>query len=336
MNIVIVTCMRDEGPYCLEWIAHHRAAGVTDFLIFTHDCSDGTDALLDLLPGVTHVPFVPDPERSVQWQAMRLADRHDLVKSADWVLFMDCDEFLCLAPPLAGLGDLIVALGSDVDAVALPWRLFGSSGLPEYSDAPVTERFTRAAPEGFNLPAGHFFKTLYRPSRFQKMGVHRPKMRPGVAPVWALGGAQRADEAFSANDNRINLFGLPVAHTARLNHYSVKSAAEFMVKRLRGLPNRSTKSLDLGYWAERNFNTVEDHAIAPMLPATQENLKVLLRDPEVSRRHDASVRHHQVSFDSLMQDARAVQLLWHLGLLAGSAAPEPDALRTHLNRLSRL
>jgi len=99
-RILAVTCMRNEGPYCLEWIAHHRAAGVTDFLIFTHDCTDGTPELLDLLGDVTHVPFLPEGDKSVQWQAMRLADRHDLMKQADWALFFDCDEFLCLEAPM--------------------------------------------------------------------------------------------------------------------------------------------------------------------------------------------------------------------------------------------
>jgi hypothetical protein len=328
--------MRDEGPYCLEWIAHHRAAGATQFLIFTHDCTDRTDALLDLIPGVTHVPFTPEPKKSVQWQAMRLAERHDLVRRADWVLFMDCDEFVCLAPPLAGLPDLIAALPDDTEAIALPWRFFGSSGLLEYQDAPVTDRFKRCAPDPFHLPAGHFFKTLYRPDRFRKMGVHRPRNRSGASPVWALGGDQVADIAFAENDSRINLFGLPVARGARLNHYSLKSAAEFMVKRTRGLPNRSTKSLDLGYWAERNFNTVEDRAIEAMLPATREDLQGLMDRRELCDLHEASVQHHRAAFHAIIQDARAVQFFWHLALLTGSTPPDIDTTKGHLARLAQL
>jgi hypothetical protein len=66
MDILAVTCMRNEGPYCVEWIAHHRAAGFTKFLIYTHDCTDGTDALLDLLPDVTHVSFTVVEGKSSQ------------------------------------------------------------------------------------------------------------------------------------------------------------------------------------------------------------------------------------------------------------------------------
>ncbi|MFN4129742.1 MAG: glycosyltransferase family 2 protein, partial [Paracoccaceae bacterium] len=45
----IVTTMKNEGPFILEWIAYHRAIGVDDFLIYTNDCTDGTDTMLDLL-----------------------------------------------------------------------------------------------------------------------------------------------------------------------------------------------------------------------------------------------------------------------------------------------
>ena len=45
----IITTMKNEGPFILEWLAYHRAIGVDDFLIYTNDCTDGTDTMLDLL-----------------------------------------------------------------------------------------------------------------------------------------------------------------------------------------------------------------------------------------------------------------------------------------------
>ncbi|MES2816741.1 MAG: glycosyltransferase family 2 protein, partial [Pseudomonadota bacterium] len=49
MKITAVLCVRNEAAFLLEWLAHHRACGVTDFLVFTNDCDDGTDAMLDRL-----------------------------------------------------------------------------------------------------------------------------------------------------------------------------------------------------------------------------------------------------------------------------------------------
>lgn len=332
-RILAVTCMRNEGPYCLEWIAHHRAAGVSDFLIYTHDCDDGTPALLDLLPYVTHVPFCPEAEKSVQWQAMRLADRHDLVKEADWVLFFDCDEFLCLQAPMRTFDDLLASAPPSTDAIALPWRLFGANGHQVFEDQLTVERFSSAAPEPFFLPAGHFFKSLFRPKAFQKIGVHRPKSKASRPSVWKLAGSQSAPDGFAENDSRINLFGLVQAPAlARLNHYSLRSAAEFMVKRGRGLPNRTTKTLDLHYWAERNFNVVEDRTIGPMVEKTIDEMNRLRALPGVQMAHQTAVQHHQDAFAALMCDPNQIQFYWHLILLAGSTPPTAEQAQAHLAR----
>ena len=332
-QILAVTCMRNEGPYCLEWIAHHRAAGVTDFLIYSHDCDDGTDALLDLLPGVSHVPFHPDPEKSVQWQAMRLADAHPLMASADWAIFLDCDEFLCLDAPMQTFADLIGSVDDDTDAIALPWRLFGAGMQESFQDRLTPERFDRCAPDPFFLPAGSFFKTLFRPGSFQKLGVHRPRNKRGRTAKWNLGGLSQVPEGFAEAEGRINLFGLMAGPArARLNHYSLRSAAEFMVKRGRGLPNRTSKSIDLQYWAERNFNTVQDHTILPMLDATQTEMSKLRAVPNVTATHDSAVKWHQDAFAALMQDPAEIQFYWHLILLAGSTPPTREQVTAHLGR----
>ncbi|MEY8840170.1 glycosyltransferase family 2 protein, partial [Cribrihabitans sp. XS_ASV171] len=49
MRITAVTCVKNEGPFLLEWIAFNRLLGVTDFLFYSNDCTDATDRLLDAL-----------------------------------------------------------------------------------------------------------------------------------------------------------------------------------------------------------------------------------------------------------------------------------------------
>ncbi len=49
MKITAITCVKNEGPFLLEWIAFNRVIGVTDFLFYSNDCDDGTDKLLDAL-----------------------------------------------------------------------------------------------------------------------------------------------------------------------------------------------------------------------------------------------------------------------------------------------
>ncbi len=88
--------MKDEAPYLLEWLAHYRAIGVTDFLIYTNDCSDGTDLLLDRLQanGVVHHERNKVLRRGPHKSALKYALDHECYHSADWVLVCYVDEFL--------------------------------------------------------------------------------------------------------------------------------------------------------------------------------------------------------------------------------------------------
>lgn len=54
-----------------------------------------------------------------------------------------------------------------------------------------------------------------------------------------------------------------------MNHFAVRSAAALLLKRDLRLPNRAHKPVDLTYWVERNFNTVEDLSVSAMAPATE-------------------------------------------------------------------
>ena len=81
LTITAITCVKDEGPFLLEWIAYHRLIGVTDFLIYSNDCSDGTAELLDALAakgGLTHLPN-PAKGRNYQMEALKHAKDSGLV-----------------------------------------------------------------------------------------------------------------------------------------------------------------------------------------------------------------------------------------------------------------
>lgn len=318
----------------VEWVAHHRALGVTDFLLFTNDCSDGTDAILEALPGVVRMDNRPGPGKSVQWTALRAAWAHSWRKAADWILCIDSDEFINLRAPLSGLPDLIAHVG-EADAVILPWRLFGHSGHARLTEALTIEAFTQAAPEGCDYPVvGRQFKTLFRAKAgpFRQIGVHRPKLKKDRRAIWVDGSGAPMPEGFDQAEARINIFGLPPASDlVQLNHYSVRSAQSFMLKRARGLPNRKRKPIDMAYWVERNFNTVEDVSIARHADATRAEVARLMALPGVAELHKDAHAHHHAVFEAMMQDADAVRLYGRLLLSATSVPLDP----TQIDELAR-
>jgi hypothetical protein len=121
---------------------------------------------------------------------------------------------------------------------------------------------------------------------------------------------------------------------AELNHYSLRSRDEFMLKRHRGLPNHMKKPIDVGYWVERNWNTVEEPRIDAMLPATRAMLEDLMTLPDVRACHEATVAAHQSRFAQIMQNVDEVRFHWQLGLTTNSTPPRPEALRSYLRAMA--
>lgn len=325
MSILAFTCIRNEGPFLLEWIAYHRLIGVTDFLFFSNDCTDGSDALLSELArhGVLrHVPQVIRPGKSPQWQALQQVAKEGITAGHDWAMFTDVDEFPMIHAAGHCLTDAIAAMPADAEAIALPWRLFGAAGVAGFTDAPVTAQFTRSAPAQLYHPiAGRNIKTLYRPASFHKPGVHRPKrIAGGPLPRWYDGAGRPLSDRFAAADGQIALPALEVGRDViELHHYSLRSAESFLVKVERGLANRRTKAIDLGYWVERNFNAVENTAMAPWAAPLQTEIAVLRSLPGVAALHEAACRWHKARAADLMRTAEGYRLFCQCLYSTGSA-----------------
>ena len=136
---------KNEGPYILEWIAFHRAVGVTRFFIADNASDDGSTELLAALDRagiIRHIPFPGRPGEPPQLPAyVEILARFGA--EADWIAFIDADEFLQPAPPdrslLPALAGLDAAEG--VGMVVVNWAVYGSGGADEAGPEPVIERF---------------------------------------------------------------------------------------------------------------------------------------------------------------------------------------------------
>jgi len=321
MKYLLITSMRNEAPYILEWLAYHQSIGVDGFLIYSNDCDDGTDVMLDrlaVLGVVKHVRNDKITKAGVQWSALKRAGNHPMRKQAEWILFADVDEFVNVKVGGGHLDDLRAAC-PDATAFALTWRMYGNDGRVEIEDKPVLEQFARCARFPCYAPiTSSMFKTLFKnDGSYEKLGVHRPKKRVETDESkihWVNGsgdplGREYLDKAtvtYGANGG-IDL--------ACINHYSVKSAKAFLAKTRRGLPNRSDKGLDLGYWVDRNFNQVEDVTIQRSLAVTKEKMQIWLKDPVLENLHGAGVLWHQNCAEQVLDDMEGVRLFSRIASL---------------------
>lgn len=296
----IITTMKNEGPFILEWLAYHRMIGVQDFLIYTNDCSDGTDTMLDLLQRKGVVQHRENPFRESglkpQHAALQAAADEPMMQNCGWGICMDVDEFINIKIGDGTLNALFAAMG-EANMISLTWRLFGNAEVHDYEDRFLLAQFDRCAPEIIRKPHQAWgFKTLFRNiDIYKKFGVHRPKgLKPDLWDQvhWLNGSGQRMPKEMFRNGWRSTLetYGYD---WVSLNHYAVRSAESFLVKRDRGRVNHVDRDQGLNYWFRMNHNQHEDRSIQRMIPRLQAEFDYLLSDPEIRAAHEFSVACHR-------------------------------------------
>ncbi|MDA5093900.1 glycosyltransferase family 2 protein [Aliiroseovarius sp. KMU-50] len=312
MRITAVTCVKNEGPFLIEWIAFNRVIGVTDFLFYSNDCTDATDRLLDALETCGIVTHLPNPAkgRNYQMEALKDAKKQEVVLNSDWVWIADVDEFLNIHVGKGTIPELVEACG-DPHAISLTFQFFANCDIETYEDRPVIEQFTRSHnPDIWCDQTAQEVKTLIRhdfPVKYY--GAHRPFMRENLPkasrPVWTDGSGRDVPWKYrvAANKRRIRKFPAGGAREfATLNHYALRSLDSYLVKNDRGDVNREHRSFDDTYWRERNDDAWEDLSIHRYLPRLKAEMDRLLADDEIRALHDAAVAAHRDTLDRLMKE----------------------------------
>ncbi|MDW4497515.1 glycosyltransferase family 2 protein [Sulfitobacter sp. D35] len=311
MRITAVTCVKNEGPFLLEWIVFNRLIGVTDFLFYSNDCTDGTDDLLDALALrglVTHLPN-PAEGRTMQMEALKHAQTQAVVSDADWVWIADVDEFLNIHVGNHTIPALIAACG-DPQAISVSFQFFANDDVNAFEDRPVIAQFHRSHnPDIWCGETAIEVKTLVRRDfPLHQYLAHRPFFRRNLPearhPRWTDGAGRAVPRKFltAANPRRIRRFPAKGARTyATLNHYALRSLDSFLVKTDRGDVNREDRAFDLAYWRERNDPAWEDRSIARHLAGVEEALAELKQDPEIAMLHARCVRLHRDRIAELLE-----------------------------------
>lgn len=244
MRLYLGTCVKNEGPYLLEWLAHHLNIGFTDVYVFSNDNDDGSDALLEHIDKTIECfnwrPRTIAPGESPQKSAFEILSRellNDRRNSEDYLMWLDCDEFLHLKN-YGSVKDLI-AKENFPDSIFINWRHFGSSGQKKYRNVLTIDRFLLSST---STPLNRQGKSLTRldNSLFKEVHHHRPipvtndykykyiysstgKSFDSVPESIAFG--KRAIDIDNANVEFSECY---------VAHYAIRSEQEYHVKKNRG------------------------------------------------------------------------------------------------------
>ncbi len=252
IRIGIAAIFKNEAPYVLEWLAHHRLLGVTAFFIADNESTDGTSELLQALDeaGLVHcLPFPNPPSGKPQLPAYReLLKRHGA--AVDWMAIIDADEFLWPDTPGANLGRWLAdhPPAADVGAVALNWAVYGSAGALRADPRLLTQRMNARADKAFH--ANHHFKSLVRPASVEDV------VNPHCVTLEAPYRYAHADGS-ECPQLRAGLSRTIHWSPFRINHYVVKSWSEYMLrKRPRGTADGPDDGYPAAFFHEHDRNDV--------------------------------------------------------------------------------
>jgi hypothetical protein len=222
-TLAVCAILRDERRYILEWIAYHQLLGVSRFVLFDNQSADGGELVLAELKRLGLVDAVRIEGRGPHVQPRAyLAGAQFLAGKADFVAFIDLDEFLVAAPDLPSQ---LAGAPADVGAIGICQTVFGSNGQARYAPDLVISRFTARAADA---RAEHsWVKIIARPEGVGAFtSSHSVAMTQG-RQVMTDGGAFVA-AAHPGQASRI-------CHARiRLHHYMLKSREEYGWKQQRG------------------------------------------------------------------------------------------------------
>lgn len=314
-SFCVVTCVKNEGPFLLEWIAHCRGIGVSDFVIFSNDCDDHSSEILDRLDEMGIVRHLPNPTMFLQngqhhRTALAYAPFHKEFRRADYIVIIDCDEFIVSKTGDGTLQALVESL-DEPDVISLSELNYGFGGNLAFQDGLVTQQFRRSRDK---VPppkkARRGVKSITRNTgRIREFANHRPIVQPEAADdvTWYDGSGERMAPQFIRDYQRgIDCTGR--YGTAWVNHYTLRSGESMLAKFERGDAVRQKRMSDQ-YFRKRDGHEAEYSDIDAYRKTTQAELDKLRSDEQLKTLHEKSVQAHKAKIESLKSNP-AFRDLW--------------------------
>lgn len=291
---ILISSMKDEGPFALEWVAHHLVLGFDRICVASNDCRDGTDRLLHALAVEGYIAHVPNVLKAGDIPQHAGYDRiraREGIDAADWLMMLDADEFLNVHVGDNRVSDLTAWADADIDVIALSAMTFSDAPETNWRAGPVCPMFTTRLP--LRHKANAAIKSLTRnPARFRGIHNHHMVGWKGKGLVQVMRGDGARFELAPDLPIWKQLRNLPrdlISHRlAQYNHYAVKTWDSFQLRRARGRgavaeTTDETQRHTEAYFAERTAGEAQDETILRYAPQVADMMAQMLSHPRIAQ-----------------------------------------------------
>ncbi|MGJ8587099.1 MAG: glycosyltransferase family 2 protein [Yoonia sp.] len=325
----LVSAVRNEAPFLIEWIAYHKVIGFTDIVIVSNDCTDGTDHILGALHAsgeITHIAQTVPKASAPQRHAAKILNESGVIQQSDWVCWLDADEFLNIHVGQGKLDDLISEVG-DKQGILLHWRMFGDGKNKTFPGRFVSKSFDLASKNAAipNSEIKTFFRMSDGISGLGENGIHRPRLKPSVFTTddFMTGAGRLLNSDFAVNatwlegeDNWKNRLADRIRQfkgghdIAQINHYCVRTPEFFALKKNRGRGwavdghiNDNNRH-DVSFYQKMNLNDVADRSILRFEKVTGFEMERLRNLPSVQ----AAESHSMVCVEEELRKSEVMRM----------------------------
>lgn len=262
--IAIGAIVKDEINHLEEWFSWHITQGFKKFFIADNGSSDGTCEYLEALEilGICQLIKIPSQEKDQSKAYNGLINKFGDQCYA--IAFIDADEFITPNNTNSGetkkSADILTEVLNETGAaaIALNWKVFGSSGQITKTPGLTIDRFNHCSDDKRFI--NHHIKSVVRPTRIKKMHIHHADpiekfyyVNANGESIEFLKGSRNQKESEIPTEFTKNIIG-----NIRINHYIVRSKQEFLEKKAsRGWLNTSHPVELEKYFHTHDLNDIE-------------------------------------------------------------------------------
>lgn len=267
MNFLLCAIAKCENKYILEWVQWHLRLGFNKIVIYDNNDPEGeriSDVVGDLA-GVEILDWRGRKQASCETQVAAYNDCYKKHLDADWIFFLDIDEFLEFKEDISLKSFFMNVWTKNANVIKFHWKCYSDSGYIDEQNGLVTETYKELCTDrNTNLNT----KSAYR-AGLENLKILNVHYCNDVGKIYYQSGSV-CKSPCSTTDGYINY------DNGWVRHYVTKSLEEFVkIKFARRNPGTSKTRLNSSFYFKYNKRTPEkEQKLKDLIMLYDNNVKV--------------------------------------------------------------